>query len=235
MFITHINYTQFEQNWSNPKRSIYNEMQMSQIGNHSIANSQVGRVNPLSIITAQDRSDSQGTAQLRREASPRALGPGTGIAILGQGDILRPGVAGAPDLPASRVDDVAQVAPLERHPGVLGPRPAQVDGPGGRRWRARLDRAVCDDIVGRVGGRRPAAGGDCSGADGDDLGVGDPGASMLSEDEVYGALDIAVGVDLVASLGEERVLVSVPNMNLSALANRCALPHRMTDPRVIHE
>jgi hypothetical protein len=188
-------------------------------------NSQVGRIHPLCIITAQDRGDTQGTAQLGRELSPGAAGAGAGIAVLGQRDILRVGGAGAPDLPPGGVDDVAEAAPLECHPGVLSPGPAQVDGPGRRGGGAAgLDGAVGDDVVRGVGGRGPAAGGDGSCADGDDLGLGDPRAGVLPEDEVYGALDVAVGVNLVASLGEERVLISVPDrVRTWILANHCAL------------
>lgn len=184
----------------------------------SLTNSDVSRVNPRSIVTAQDRSNAQGTAQLGRKASPRATGPSASVAILCQGDIRRPGVAAAPDLPPGRVDDAAETTTLEGHPGVRAPRPAEVDGARGGRRPARdgagapLDRAVRDDVVGRVGGGGPAAGGDCAGADGDDRGLGDPRAGVLPEDEVHGALDVAVGVDLVAGLGEERVLISVPEM-----------------------
>lgn len=148
--------------------------------------------------------------ELRPARPPARVRASAGVPELLEGDVARVGRARRPDAPAGRVDDARQAGALEAHARVVPPRPAEVhaavrDGvpPG----RAHL--AVGDDVVRRAGvalaarGRQPAV---VRGGDGR---VGDPRARVLAEDEVGRALDVAVGVQLAARLGEQRVLVPV--------------------------
>lgn len=136
-----------------------------------------------------------------------SIRPSTIVLILLERDMVRLRRAGRPDTPPSLIDTTPEAAPLEGDAGVVPPRPAQVHATvldvgvlGGR------DDRVRDDIPADVGVAAPPRGSQPPVAVAGDGGVGDPGARVLAEDEVRHALDVAVGVDLVADLGQQRIL-----------------------------
>lgn len=71
----------------------------------------------------------------------------------------------------------------------------------------RCDRAGVEDVPGWVGSRVAAVG--CDGSRGDSANVDllEPRGGFFAVDEVYGADDEGLGVELVSCVSEERVLV----------------------------
>lgn len=167
-------------------------------------------VNPVGIVGAQDGPDIEGRGQGGSEAGAGARGAVAGVVVLLEGDVVGVGLTGAPLLPAGRVDDVAEAAALEGDTGVVLPGAAEVDGALTRVGRAGLDGRVGDDVVRDVVFRVTAVGRDGTRPNRGDGRASDPDTGGLAEDEVDGTLDVAVGVDLVTSLGEQGVLVTVP-------------------------
>lgn len=93
--------------------------------------------------------------------------------------------------------------------GIVPPWPPQVRG--SRRDRDAASSAnvrVGDDIVARIIGAVPSICSDVSRAIDPDIGLVEPGSRALTKDEVGGALDVTAGIDLVALLGENGVLVA---------------------------
>lgn len=110
-----------------------------------------------------------------------------------------------PVCPALWADNIAQVAILEDDAGIRAPGPTQI-----RRARAGCpgDGGLVEDVEGgAVVGLAPA-GCDVSGPDRLDVAALEPRLGVAAKDEVDGAVDVAVGVELTALVAEDRVLVA---------------------------
>jgi hypothetical protein len=169
---------------------------------------EIAGVDPGRVRAAQHRRDAHRTRQLLREVRPRPGRPRTGISILAVLHMVRVRLVGVPDVPARRVDDIAETGVLEHDARVVAPRTAEVVGScGDGLARCCGDGGLIDDIVGRVGGRVAAVGRDVVAAVYDaDVDAVEPGGGLLAEDEVCCALDVALGVDLGAVVRKESVL-----------------------------
>lgn len=124
-------------------------------------------------------------------------------------DVAGPGVARVPDAPASGLDDVGHGRVLDGDAGVLAPWAAEIVGASGDGVAARRgDVALVEDVPVGVAGAGAAGSGDVAlgGLEDADVARGEPGGSMLAEDEVGGTLDQGLGVQLVAGLCEDGVL-----------------------------
>lgn len=112
-----------------------------------------------------------------------------------------------PVRPAIGVDNIAQLAVLEDNAGVRAPRAAQV-----RRALAGCprDRGPVEDVEGGAVVRLAPAGCDVPRPDGLDVAALEPRLGVAAKDEVDGAVDVAVGVELAALVAEDRVLVACP-------------------------
>lgn len=172
------------------------------------------------VVRAQDELDGQRRVPHGGVADPVArVRPGAGVVPLLKGDVVRLGLRLGPLGPARLVDVAAHLAALERDAGEVPPWAAEKDAAvldlealGGG------DHAVGDDVPARVVLVDAPAGGDPAVAVAGDGRVCDPGARVLAKDEVGHALDVAVGVELVADLGEQGVLGAVDAQPVVALA-----------------
>lgn len=167
--------------------------------------------------------------QLARKRSPLPLRPRPLILKLPINDPIRLLVPHIPNRPPSRIDDAPQLRPLKHDPREIPPRPSQEvrsigDFPlrAPREMRRGVDFGLVDHVPAVVV-RRAAGGGDpavgrrgCAVAirvreEGHDAEVAflEPGARALAEDEIRGAFDVGLCVELAADVGEEGVLVAV--------------------------
>ncbi|KAJ8576419.1 hypothetical protein ON010_g2796 [Phytophthora cinnamomi] len=168
---------------------------------------QVGGVDEpfLGVALAEHLGDGHRLVQLAAEGNTAAL-DGAGARVV---ELLEDHVGGAgggvPSGPTLRLDNVAQLAVLPDDLGVRAPRTTQ-DG--------RVDAALAEhagtieDVRSRAVGGFAAAGGDETRADGLDVAGLEPGLSVAAEDEVGGAVDVRLGVELSALVCQHGVLVS---------------------------
>lgn len=181
---------------------------------------QVQLINPVPVVGPEDELDRQRRVPHGGVADPVGrVGPGAGVVPLLESDAVRLRLVLGPLGPARPVDVAAQLAALERDAGPVAPGAAQEDAAvldlgalGGG------DHAVGDDVPARVVVVDAPARRDPAVAVAGDGRVGDPGARVLAEDEVGHALDVAVGVELVAHLGQEGVLGAVDAHAVVSLA-----------------
>ena len=97
---------------------------------------------------------------------------------------------------------------MEDYARILGPGPAKIEGSrGDGLTRCSRDRATVDDEVSRVGAGGATLRGDSAFGVGQDTDVAvvEPGIAGLAEDEVDGAFDVALCVDLDTCLGKDGV------------------------------
>lgn len=171
---------------------------------------EIASVDPARIVRAKNIRNGQGAAQLRGEAGSGATRAGTRVAILLEGDMARPRVAGIPDAPPGAIDDVAQRGVLDADAGVLAPRAAEVHAAGRGSGRGcGGDVGLVDHVVRDVGAGGATTGRDEAVAVYAEVAAVDPGDGVLPEDKVGRALDVRFGIDLLACLCEQRVLVAV--------------------------
>lgn len=124
-----------------------------------------------------------------------------------------------PYAPASRIDDTAHDGVLEADASIFRPRAAEVDASGSDGGGlCGGDGGFIDYVVGDIGGGGAAAGGDglAAGCDADVRAV-NPGAGVLAEDEIDSAFYVTFGVDLIAGLAEECVLIAVKSYAVVSL------------------
>lgn len=125
---------------------------------------------------------------------------------LSEGHVVGVCGRGGPLFPSGSLDVVTQVAVLEDSSGVVSPwssegvlasRDAAVES---------VNVGVVDHVPGvdRVAGT--TRGGDGSVGNGSDVVLLEPSEGLLTEDEVNGTNDEALGVELVTSLGKDGVL-----------------------------
>ena len=112
-------------------------------------------------------------------------------------------------MPSRRINHITQIRILKHDPRIRRPGPAQIIR--ARRHgipRRGRDGRLVDDVVRRIRGRGAAAGSDVPERGGEDADIDavEPGGRVLAEDEIRGADDQRLGVDLQAGLRHQRVL-----------------------------
>lgn len=136
--------------------------------------------------------------------SPGQIRPGAGVLKLLEVDVISD-IVSIPVSPPFGVDNIAQVAVLEDNAGIRAPGATQV-------CRALAscpcDCGLVEDVIGRAFIGLASAGRDEAGPDRLDVTALEPRLSVASKDEVDGAVDVAVGVELAALVAEDRVLVA---------------------------
>ena len=175
-----------------------------------------------SIARAQNSSDSNRARDLLREADTRSASTSTSITVLLEHNIGRTSIASVPNVPASAIDDIAQACALEHHAGESSPWTTKIvctsgDGVSGSGGDGRLVNNVVACIVGGASGCGDVTLGGREDADVDLL---EPGLGVLAEDEIGGALDVGLCVELSAVLREDGVLEAVEAAGVVALLAR---------------
>jgi len=109
--------------------------------------------------------------------------------------VARSLIARIPDPPTGAIDDARECRVLETDPSVLAPRPAEIyPARRGRGGGCGSNAGLVDHVVRHVGAGCASRGRDVPVAVDADVRPIDPGACVLAEDEVRGALDVAFGV-----------------------------------------
>lgn len=177
---------------------------------HSFHLRKVRRVNPVSIIASQNIRDGERAANLLGEAGARPRSSSPRVAVLLERNVTNPLITDIPHLPPSAVDNIRQLRVLEADARVLTPWSAEVGVAGGdSTGRVSCDVGVVYHVVGDVGVGGAAGSNDVPVTVDADVGPVDPGNTVLSEDEVGGALDEALPEEVLALVGQEGILVSV--------------------------
>lgn len=172
-----------------------------------------------SIARAQNSSDRNWARDLLREASALSASTSTSIAILLEHNIGGAGIASVPNVPASTIDNISHARALEDHASESSPRTTEIvstsgDGVPSSSGDGRLvDHVVACVVGGAAGGGDVALGG----REDADVDLLEPGLGVLAEDEIGGALDVGLCVELGAVLGEDGVLVAVEAAGVVAL------------------
>lgn len=172
-----------------------------------------------SIARTQNSSDSNRARDLLREAGTLSASTSTSISILLEHNIRSTSITSVPNVPTSAIDDIAQACALEDHAGESSPRTTEIvctssDGVSGGGGDGRLVDHVVACVVGGASGGGDVTLGSCEDADVDLL---EPGLGVLAEDEIGGALDVGLCVELGAVLGEDGVLEAVEAAGVVAL------------------
>lgn len=168
---------------------------------------QVTGINPdlLLEILPENVGDLDGLFQNTTVSHSRGqIRPGAGILELFEVDVLSD-IVSIPVSPPLRADNIAQVAVLEDDAGVRAPGAAQVCG---ALASCPSDRGPVEDVIGRAFVGFASAGRDEPGPDRLDVAALEPGLSVAAKDEVDGAVDVAVGVELATLVAEDCVLVA---------------------------
>lgn len=167
---------------------------------------QIFHVYPPLVLKSftQDVSNGNRTPELPRPGCPRTNRARALIAVLAVENIIHR-LDLVPSRPALGLDDIAEPAVLEHDPRELPPRPAEHGGPdaaGSGYVR------IIEDVERLVLLGLPSVGGDVPRADGLDVAALEPRGGAQAEDEVDGAVDVGLCVDLVALVRVDGVLVA---------------------------
>jgi len=172
-----------------------------------------------SVARTQDSRNRDRRGDLLREASTLPTSTSTSVAVLLERNIGSTSIASVPDVPSSSINNIRHARALENHTRVSAPRTTEevcTSGHGvassGR--DGRLVDHVVSGVVGSASGSGDVALGGGEDADVDLL---EPGLGVLAEDEIGGALDVGLCVELGAVLGEDGVLVAVEAAGVVAL------------------
>lgn len=175
------------------------------------SSSHIARISkPLTgISTPKHILNTHRRTQRRRKICPHPCRSVARTSILRKRNLVRPGLRATPRALPNRIENTAHSRILEHDAGVVAPRPTEIV-----RFRRngdavlRGDRAGVEDVPGRIGRRAPAIGCDRAGGNGADVDLLEPGGGFFAVDEIGGADDEGLGVELVAGVGEESVLVA---------------------------
>lgn len=161
------------------------------------------------VAASKNRGNGKCRGGLAGKAGSGTGSASTSVSVLLESNIRGLGSAGAPLRPSGSVDDIGHAGLLDGDTSIWLPRTSEVEctawnglaGTGG-------NAAVVKDVPAAGAGAITAGGGNVSESGGHetDVAVREPGGSRLTEDEVGCADNLALGVELVASLGEDGVL-----------------------------
>lgn len=160
------------------------------------------------VAASKNRGNGKCRGGLGCEAGSGTRSAGAGVSVLLESNISGVGCAGAPLRPSGSVDDIGHAGLLDGDTSILLPGTAEVESAAGNGLaRAGGNVAVVEDIpaaaVAVAAGSSNVAE---SGGHETDVTVREPGRGRLTEDEVSCADNLALGVELVTSLGEDGVL-----------------------------
>lgn len=178
----------------------------------------------LSIPLTQHRLDCNRLVKPLSKTGPLPISSRALILILSKSNLIRPLIPSTPNRPPSRIYRLGKFCRLYHNPGEISPRPPKVVCAISNAipWRSRYLRVI-DDVPARVI-RRAARGShpacvDVRFTESNDANVAflEPGLRALAEDEIRGAFDVRLCVELGAGLREEGVLVAEQGAGVVAL------------------